>query len=59
MRLARERNEAARWWEEVEEVTGCYFRSRMPMREVRRLALLENAKLDNDLTELGDCFCHE
>lgn len=59
VRLARERNEAARWWEEVEEVTGCYFRSRMPMREVRRLALLENAKLDNDLTDLGDCFCHE
>ena len=62
VRLARERPEVLDWWERMEEAAGQTFRPRLPVREVRRLSLVPAQRapaLDNELTDLGDCICHE
>ena len=63
VRLAIERPEAMEWWAQIEEVSGSVFRPTMPFKKLRMLAVLqgsglENA-LDNEASDLGDCFCHE
>lgn len=64
VRLAAERPEAVKWWERIEEVSGSFFRPTMPFKTVRKLAVLQarecgGASLDNEASDLGDCFCHD
>ena len=59
IRIAREQPSSLAWWEKVEEAAGQVFRPRMPYREVRRLALLPEVRGDDELTDLGDCICHD
>lgn len=64
VRLAMERPQALEWWAKIEEVSGSLFRSTMPVHAIRKLAVLRSAgcavaPLDNTLSDLGDCFCHD
>ena len=63
VRLAIERPEAMEWWAKIEKVSGSVFRPTMPFEKLRKLVVLQSAgcavALDNEASDLGDCFCHE
>ena len=60
VRVAEQHAGSVDWWARVEEVSGSFFRPRLPYKNVRRLALLPpESAIDDELTDLGDCICHD
>ena len=62
LRIVQERPHVAEWWDIIERVSESTFRPRMPVKEVRRLAVLSSRSVparEDDLTDLGDCICHD
>lgn len=61
VRVVREKPSSVDWWDAVERASGSQFRPRLPYQDVARLADVRRLHVidDNELTDLGDCICHD
>lgn len=61
VRLVREQPRALDWWMRIEANSESLFRPALPYKEVRRLALVydQPSRDPEQLTDLGDCVCHD
>lgn len=60
VRVTRERPSAISWWEQIEAISGSFFRPTTPYRKIHRLAVSgQPVRCDESEEQLSGCMCHD